>query len=171
MARRVCDLCSHMRTVFGFMIRHCCFEILNFWTKTLHLYFALGPATYVLSPANSHGDVSPGLPPPYASPEAIEPIPLAVTLSVASGRQACREEKRRWHTEEGSLQDVWDFPGGPVVKTSPSSVGGAGSIAGQGAKIPHASRPKNQIIKQKQYCNKFNKDFKNGPHQKKKKKN
>ena len=25
----------------------------------------------------------------------------------------------------------------------------------------------NQNIKQKQYCNKFNKDFKNGPHQKK----
>ena len=41
-------------------------------------------------------------------------------------------------------------------------------IPGQGAKIPHASRPKNQNIKkQKQYCNKFNKDFKNGPHQKK----
>ena len=34
------------------------------------------------------------------------------------------------------------------------------------AKIPHASRPKNQNRKQKQHCNKFNKDFKNGPHQK-----
>ena len=55
-----------------------------------------------------------------------------------------------------------------MVKTSPSSAGGAGSIPGQGAKIPHASRPKNQTIKQKQYCNEFNKDFKNGPHQKKK---
>ena len=33
-----------------------------------------------------------------------------------------------------------------------------------------ASQPKNQNIKQKQYCKKFNKDFKNGPHQKKKKK-
>ena len=60
----------------------------------------------------------------------------------------------------------WDFPGGPVVKTSPSSAGGAGSIPGQGAKIPHASQPGNQKVKQKQYCNKFNKDFKNGPHQK-----
>ena len=29
---------------------------------------------------------------------------------------------------------------------------------------------KNQNIKQKQYCNKFSKDFKNGPHQKKKSK-
>ena len=31
-----------------------------------------------------------------------------------------------------------DFPGGPVVKTSPSSAGGAGSIPGRGAKIAHA---------------------------------
>ena len=52
-----------------------------------------------------------------------------------------------------------DFPGGPVVKTSPSNAGGAGLIPGQEAKIPHASEPKNQKIKQKQYCNKFNKDF------------
>ena len=29
-----------------------------------------------------------------------------------------------------------------------------------GARIPHASQPKNQNIKQKQYCNKFNKDLK-----------
>ena len=48
------------------------------------------------------------------------------------------------------------------------NAGGTGSIPGQGAKIPHASGPKNQNIKQKQYYNKFNKDFKNGPHQKKK---
>ena len=66
-----------------------------------------------------------------------------------------------------------DFPGGPVVKTLPSNAGGAGSIPGGRAKIPHASRPKKQNIKQKQHCNKFNKDFKSGPHQKnlKKKKN
>ena len=36
-----------------------------------------------------------------------------------------------------------DFPGGPVVKTSPSNVGDAGSIPGWGVKIPHASWPKN----------------------------
>ena len=53
-----------------------------------------------------------------------------------------------------------DFPGGPVVGTSPSNAGGVGLIPGQGAKIPHASTPKSQNIKQKQYCNKFNKDFK-----------
>ena len=56
-----------------------------------------------------------------------------------------------------------------MVKTSPSNAGGTGSTPGRGAKIPQASQPKNQNIKQKQYCNRFNKDFKNGPHQKKKK--
>ena len=54
-----------------------------------------------------------------------------------------------------------------MVKTSPSNAGGTGSIPGQGAKIPYASQPKNQNIKQKQYCNKINKNFKNCPHQKK----
>ena len=49
-----------------------------------------------------------------------------------------------------------------MVKTSPSNAGGVGSIPGWGAGIPHASQPKNQNIKQKQYCNKFNRDFKNG---------
>ena len=46
-------------------------------------------------------------------------------------------------------------------------------IPGWGVKIPKnqtivfvALWPKNQTIKQKQYCNKFNDDFKNGPHQK-----
>ena len=47
--------------------------------------------------------------------------------------------------------------------------GNAGLIPGEGIKIPHASQPENQNIKQKQYCNKFNKDFKNGPHHLKKK--
>ena len=32
-----------------------------------------------------------------------------------------------------------DFPGGPLVKTSPSNVGGAGLIPGRGTKISHAS--------------------------------
>ena len=54
-----------------------------------------------------------------------------------------------------------------MVKTLPSNAGGVGSIPGGGAKIPHALWPKNQNIKQKQYFNKFNKDFKNGPRQKK----
>ena len=37
-----------------------------------------------------------------------------------------------------------DFPGGLVVKTSPSSVRGAGSVPGHGAEIPPASWPKHQ---------------------------
>ena len=36
-----------------------------------------------------------------------------------------------------------DFPSGPVVKTSSSNAGVAGSIPGWGAKIPYASGPKN----------------------------
>ena len=49
-----------------------------------------------------------------------------------------------------------------MVKTSPSNTGGASSIPGGGAKMPCASQPINQNIKEKQYCNKFNKDFFNG---------
>ena len=52
-----------------------------------------------------------------------------------------------------------DLPGSPVVKTLPSKEGGTGYIPGRGVKIPHALRPKTQNIKQKQYCNKFNKDL------------
>ena len=59
----------------------------------------------------------------------------------------------------------WDFPGDPAVKTWPSNAGGGGSIPGQGAKILQASWPKNQNINKP--FNKFDKDFKNGPHQKK----
>ena len=53
-----------------------------------------------------------------------------------------------------------DFPGDRL----PINAGGVDSIRGQGAEIPHALQSKNQTIKQKQYCNKFNKDFKNGSH-------
>ena len=55
-----------------------------------------------------------------------------------------------------------------MVKTSASNAGGEDLISGQGARIPHASQPKIPNIKQKQCRNKFSKDFKNGPHQKKK---
>ena len=55
---------------------------------------------------------------------------------------------------------AWDFPSHPVVKTS-LNVGGAGSIPGRRAEIPYASEPKNQNMKQKQCCSKFNKNFEN----------
>ena len=67
-------------------------------------------------------------------------------------------------------------PGGLVVKISPSNARNVGSIPGQGAEIPHAAPPKRSKHKnnpkkskhknKKQYCNTFNKDFKNDPHQK-----
>ena len=33
---------------------------------------------------------------------------------------------------------LWDCPGGPVVKTSPSNAGSASSVPDQGTKMPHA---------------------------------
>ena len=64
------------------------------------------------------------------------------------------------------LNQLGGFPSGPLVRTSRSNAGGAGSIPGWGAKIPQALWSQNQNVTQKQYCNKFNTDFKNGPHQK-----
>ena len=43
---------------------------------------------------------------------------------------------------EAYVQELRDFPGGPVVKTSPSSVRDAGLIPGQGAKNLHMSQLK-----------------------------
>ena len=60
-----------------------------------------------------------------------------------------------------------DIPDGPVVRALPSNVEGEGLIPGWGAKI---QKKKEEHKQQKQYCNKFNKDFINGPHQKKIKK-
>ena len=84
-----------------------------------------------------------------------------------------------------------------MVKTVPSNVWTAGSIPSQGATIPQESESessvvsdpmhvvcqaplsmkisqeytclvaRNENIKQKQHCNKFNKDLKNGLHKKK----
>ena len=47
-----------------------------------------------------------------------------------------------------------------MVKSSPSNTGSEISVPHQGPKIPHASGPKNQNIKQKQHCTKFNEDLK-----------
>ena len=60
-----------------------------------------------------------------------------------------------------------DFPGGPVVNTSPSNAGGADSIPSWGAKITHAMLPEKSKCKTEAICNKFNKNLKNGSHQKK----
>ena len=53
-----------------------------------------------------------------------------------------------------------DFPGDPVVKTSLSNAEGVGSVPCWGTKMPCDLWPKYQNIRQKQYCNRFNKDFK-----------
>ena len=55
-----------------------------------------------------------------------------------------------------------DFVGGPVAKNLPSNAGEVGLIPGLEIKIPHDLQLQNQNINQKQCCNKFNKDFKNG---------
>ena len=65
-----------------------------------------------------------------------------------------------WISIELFKTQVRDFPGSLVVKTSPSNAGGASLIPGQGTKIPHASWPKYQNVKQKRYCNKFSKNLK-----------
>ena len=56
------------------------------------------------------------------------------------------KEKQEFH---------WQFIG-----TSASNAGNAGLISGWGDKIQHVLWAKNQNIKQKQYFNKFNTDFK-----------
>ena len=55
-----------------------------------------------------------------------------------------------------------------MVGTSPSNAGAVGSIPGWRARIPHALGPRNQSIKPRQCCGRFNEDFLNGPHLKKK---
>ena len=55
------------------------------------------------------------------------------------------------------------FPDDSMVKTLPSNVWDASSIPGQETKIPYATCKKKKKKRQKQYCNKFNKDFKNSP--------
>ena len=49
-----------------------------------------------------------------------------------------------WGFDVRVFKRCWDFPGSPVVKTLPSNVPGVGLVPGQGAKIPHALRPKSQ---------------------------
>ena len=62
-------------------------------------------------------------------------------------------------------QGIRNIPCGPVVKSSASNAGNEGLIPSLGAKIPHVSGSENQNIKQKRYCSKFNRGFKNSPHQ------
>ena len=47
-----------------------------------------------------------------------------------------------WTQGSSTKEKPQDFPGGPVVKTSPSNAGGMDLIPGQVAKSPHALWPK-----------------------------
>ena len=47
-----------------------------------------------------------------------------------------KEPKRK---ENEQKRQQRDFPGGPVVKNPPTNAGDAGSIPGQGTKIPRAA--------------------------------
>ena len=85
----------------------------------------------------------------YEKPTKCFSIKTYITICLACGYRG--DIKNQW----------WNFPGSSVVKASPSNAGGTGLIIDRAAKIPHALWPKNQSIKQKQCCNKFNKDFKN----------
>ena len=74
-----------------------------------------------------------------------------------------------WGSAEKKFQNSKEitpgaFPGGLILRISPSTAGSAGSIPGWGSKILYASPLKLQKLKQEQYCNRFNKDFKNDPH-------
>ena len=60
----------------------------------------------------------------------------------------------------GAFLAVW-------VKTSPSSAGAVGSVLVEEIRSHKPCSRRNQSINQKQYCSKFNEDFKNGPHQNK----
>ena len=88
--------------------------------------------------------------------------------SIAKWRQHRKESvnlniEKQKRPNKNNRKQAEDFPGGPVVRTSPSNARGVSSIPGQGAKSPHASGPNlpTPNMRQKQYCNKFNKDFKN----------
>ena len=60
------------------------------------------------------------------------------------------------------IQNILCPGGSQVVETWPSNVAGVSLIPDEGAKIPHSSWPKNQNIRQKQYCKKSNKDLLKG---------
>ena len=76
------------------------------------------------------------------------------------------KKRVRWDVLHSKLLKSLSFGASPgslvVVKTSPSNAEAVDSVPHWGAKIPHASWPKKQKknpMKQKQYCNKFSKEF------------
>ena len=99
----------------------------------------------------------PFLPPGDFPDPGIEP--MSPTFPAMAGRFFTTQPPGK--SPRGREEDKQDFPGGSVVKTSPSNAGSVSYIRSRGAKIPPTLGPKIQNIKQKQYGNKFNRDFKN----------
>ena len=64
-----------------------------------------------------------------------------------------------------------DFSGRPMFRILPSSTRGVDLTSFQGTKVSHALWPKNPKHETEKYCNKRNKEFKNGPYQRKSLKN
>ena len=92
-------------------------------------------------------------------------ISAQITKGTRGGRQTQRENlekmfKLKLQQCKVNIRNFRDFLGGPVVETLSSNAGNVGSVPDQGTKIPYTSWPKKQNIKQKQYCNTFNNDFK-----------
>ena len=72
----------------------------------------------------------------------------------------------KWVFSSQLITQHSDFPGSLVLKTLSYNARSVHLIPSWGAKILHTSRPENpENLKQKQYCHKFIKDFKNGLHQ------
>ena len=93
---------------------------------------------------------------------------MCITLVGINGFELRKEAKSMQvsHVLKYTKAYLYAVPDSPVVKISSSNAEGVGTITGLGTKTPHASGPKNQNIKQKHCCFKFNKVFKNGPYQK-----
>ena len=71
-----------------------------------------------------------------------------VKPEVSKTAKDMKDSKRLWNYFK--LEDPGDFPGSPVVKTPPPTVGGASLIPGPRTKIPHTAqhgqkKKKNQI--------------------------
>ena len=84
-------------------------------------------------------------------------------MSLESPMQSAHQETVHGTNSIVIVRRCQDFPGAPVIGISSPSVGDAGSTPGWGTRISYALCPEHQHIEQKQYCNKFNQDFKNGP--------
>ena len=147
------------------------------WKQMLRIMMSLKPPSFQMSPGESQGQgrLSGGLPSLglrrvghdwselAAVGEVVYKVKSYIRSKLVNKKTGERERKPVRHKVHG----VGTLLVVQVLQTLLYNAGGVGSIPGQGARIPLALGPKNQHIKQKQDCNKFNRDFKNGPCKKK----